>query len=116
MVTIETGIITLKNYKEDLVDFGQFDIDANGANGEEYLEDEAKELGFETNLDYWADLAEKIFNMKEGSDIEKLNTALEYFLEKFSGSYHACYEHIGYKINELDEDKLQIIFAYAGEN
>ena len=54
--TLEVIVVTFKNIVEKFKDFS-FDEDLNGNNGKEYLSKEAKESGFNSDLDYILNLA-----------------------------------------------------------
>jgi hypothetical protein len=54
--TLEVIVVTLENIVEKFKDFS-FDQDLNGSSGKEYLSEEAKENGFDSDLDYILSMA-----------------------------------------------------------
>ena len=92
-----------ERFMTDAWSFGCFDEDANGNNGEEFLTSDAKEAGFNTNLEYWSS--------KAFQESENLKIAIETFASLFSDSWLAYCRECYYEVNKLSNGNYQLIFV-----
>ena len=75
--------ITVNNLGDIFEQLSMQDNDFNGANGEEYLWEEAEEKGFETNADY---LINKVLkDIDTNIDVSKVSKLISLFLEQWLG-------------------------------
>lgn len=103
---IKTEIISFKEWEQDITDFiSSFDDDASGANGKDYLVDEAKEQGYDNNIDYWIDEAKKKF------DEFDTYAMVDFVLNELLDTYWS-YKASGYDINDI-QDFLIVTFVYC---
>lgn len=112
-LNIEKAIITVDNYKDQLMLFGDFDFDANGSNGIACLEDGAIEGGYENNLEYWVSLSEDTFNSTIGSNTAKLKAAVETFIDRLESSWNYYCSYAGTDVTIVDTNKVYAMFAYS---
>lgn len=96
---LKVVIINDKNIEKELFNlFSSMDADFNGENGEDYLWDNAKDNGFNSNLDY------SLFKAREefGDDLEKV---IKYVISSaqctWDGYYSSWSESITKKDNEF---------------
>lgn len=81
---LEVIVVTQENIAEKFKEFS-FDQDLNGSNGKEYLSEEAKEDGFDSDLDYILSLAHN--NLVGIDQIEEFcNVVLEQLPDHYYGS------------------------------
>lgn len=100
---IYTTIISYEDWKEDIKYFIEsFDEDASGRNGKDYLLKEAIEIGYDNNIDYWINEANKEF-----SDVEDKVERVLSLLDDTYGSY----DFHEYKIDTSAEDFLIVVFV-----
>lgn len=73
--------LTITEIKEIVFNLLDFDLDWNGENGDDYLLDEAEDLGYESNNEWLIDTF-----IKE-NDYNSIISALEEFLSRNDGHY-----------------------------
>ena len=115
---IETGTIDVETLKEDLIAFVDFDEDASGSNGKEYiLWDDAIEAGCDTNAEYWACIAMDKYNEEIHVNKSNIPTALYKAVNVFLELLEGTWTHLGeteYEINNASDTSVDITFVCAG--
>ena len=91
-------------------DYGlrEIDEDLNGNNGLEYVCDEAQELGFESNYDYYISLIPN----KQPKSIDELKANWEFLCEKIfesDGFYH-CHE---ISFAEIETKNAMVVIGFV---
>lgn len=93
--------------KSALLELFDFDEDMNGNNGEEYLWDEARKSGYESNNEYLAD--------KAVSETDTAEAAVDLFAKEFFDGNIFYYSNI--ELEKIrDNDSLYIAVASADDN
>ena len=116
MSTNESQSITLKQIVKkgepfkhfDLLDYGFNDEDLNGNNGLDYVSEQAKENGFDNDLEYW----NSILPNQEVETLEQLEENWNFLMQKleYSSSY---YEDVEPRFESFEVEDSIVVIASA---
>ena len=92
----------------DLLDYGVNDLDITGENGLEFITQDAKDNGFENDLDYW----ESITPHQTPQNLKQMESNWNFLMDKMeqSSNYYARIEPI-FEAIELDNSIVVVASA-----
>ena len=92
---------------------GENDEDLNGNNGTDYICEEAQELGFESDMEYFLSLRPH----KEPKNVEQLEENWTFICDKVynSDGYYHFYEEYCFTVEVKETDTIVVIATATGE-